>query len=175
MPGRIRHLLLAGALGALSWAAVGAPPEHEVRAAIVANLVFFSEWPDRPPADAVLPICVAGRGATATALLALNGKMLNGRPVSTHSLQTPGEGRNCRILFISDSNARGPAEWLSEFSERPVLTVAESEDFLAMGGILSLQRSNNRVVFDVSLPAMRRAGLRIGSQLLRLAREVHGK
>lgn len=161
-------LLLAAALAA------AAPPEHEVRAAIVVNLSLYVEWPDLPGQPAELAICIAGHGPTASALLGLDGRTLHGLPVSVRSLANPAEGPHCRVLFIGDSAKRSPADWLRDFADRPVLTVSENDDFLAAGGMAAILRSGSRIVFDINLAAARRAGLRIGSPLLRLAREVRG-
>lgn len=163
------------ALLAVVPSAMASLPESEVRAAIVVNFIHFVEWPDNPPPSAETLICVAGRSATGDALLALNGKSVHGRNIAVVSRQYAANSSDCRILFIGESSSRNTIDWLRDLAGLPILTISEGEDFLPNGGIVSLNRSGNRVVFDVNLVAMRRANLKIGSQLLRLAREVHGK
>jgi hypothetical protein len=170
----IRALLLAWALLPLALPVWSALPESEVRAAIIVNFVHYVEWPDNPDPAADLRICVAGQGSTADALLAFNGKRVHGRRIaveSRHYSISPA----CRILFIGEMGVRGPIDWIRDVSGQPVLTVSEGDDFLLNGGIISLNRMGTRITFDVNLVAMRRSNLRIGSQLLRLARDVHGK
>lgn len=167
-----RFLLLFCVLSAPAWAAL---PESEVRAAIIVNFVHFVEWPDNPPSSAEMLICVAGRNATADALLAFNGKSVHGRNVVVVSRQHAANSSDCRMLFIGDSATHSAVDWLRDLAGQPILTVSEGEDFIPNGGIISLNRSGSRIVFDVNLVAMRRANLRISSQLLRLAREVHGR
>lgn len=173
----IRRLafLLSCILAALALPVRAALPESEVRAAIIVNFIHYVEWPDNPPPTAEMQICVTGRSPTADALLAYNGKAVHGRYVSVVTRQYAASSADCRILFIGDSSARSTVDWLRDLAGQPVLTVSEGEDFLPNGGIVSLGRSGTRVVFDINLAAMRRANLRIGSQLLRLAREVHGR
>lgn len=175
MPRLIRPLLVAWALLAAMPAARSALPESEVRAAIVVNFIHYVEWPDNPMPLADLRICVAGQGSTAEALLAFNGKSVHGRRIAVESRQSAAPAPYCRVLFIGETGARGAIDWLRDASGQPVLTVSEGDDFLPNGGVISLNRIGNRITFDVNLAAMRRSNLRIGSQLLRLARDVHGK
>lgn len=156
-----------------AWSAL---PENEVRAAIVVNFMHYVEWPDNPPPTTDLLICVAGLGSTADALLGYNGKSVHGRRVLVESrAYSSSAHRDCRVLFIGETGIHSSTSWLRNVSGQAVLTVSEGDDFLPNGGIVSLHRVGSRVGFDVNLAAMRRSRLRIGSQLLRLARDVQGK
>lgn len=171
----LRLLVFAGCLLGLASEACCAVPESEVRAAIVVNFIHYVEWPDGPPPAADIRICIAGHGSTADALLGFNGKAIHGRRVWVERAPAASVIGNCRMLFVGELSSRSPIDWLREVAGQPVLTVSEGEDFLPNGGIISLNRSGSRITFDVNLLAMRRSNLRIGSQLLRLARDVHGK
>lgn len=171
---RVRQLCLLCSLLALLPQAWAALPESEVRAAIIVNFVHYVEWPDNPAPSADTLICVAGQGNTVDALLAFNGKSVHGRRILVESRPHPSTS-NCRVLFIGDTGTHNPMDWLHDVFGQPVLTVSEGDDFLPNGGIISLNRIGSRITFDVSLAAMRRSNLRIGSPLLRLARDVHGK
>jgi hypothetical protein len=54
----------------------------------------------------------------------------------------------------------------------PILTVGEERDFIARGGIVSLYLDGSNVRFTINPAAADRAGLRISSRLLQLARIV---
>jgi hypothetical protein len=56
---------------------------------------------------------------------------------------------------------------------RKILTVGESRDFLAHGGMILLVNEGGRVRFKVNLDALQEANLSVSSKLLRLA-EVSG-
>jgi hypothetical protein len=65
------------------------------------------------------------------------------------------------------------SDWLLEALERDaVLMVSDAPGFLDRGGTIALVLEQNRVRYDVSLPAAKRAGLTINSRLLRSARRV---
>ncbi|MBS1189008.1 MAG: hypothetical protein H6R10_800 [Rhodocyclaceae bacterium] len=172
MPSRPHRLLLPWALLAIVLQAWGALPESEVRAAIIVNFVHYVEWPDNPAPGSDMLICVAGQGTTAEALLGLNGKSVHGRRVIVENRAYSAPATDCRVLFIGESSTRPALDWLRDAAGQAVLTVSEGEDFIPNGGIISLNRIGKRITFDVNLVAMRRSNLRIGSQLLRLARNV---
>ena len=62
---------------------------------------------------------------------------------------------------------------LRKVASLPVLTVGDSAD-LESSTIVTLRIVDGRVRFIVSMAAAERAGLRISSQLLRLALDVRG-
>ncbi len=53
-----------------------------------------------------------------------------------------------------------------------VLTVSDTQGFLEDGGIVNFVIEDNKVRFDINLTASEKAGLKIRSQLLRLAKKV---
>ena len=171
-----RLSLLCALLGAgLAWAA---PPEAAVKAALVANLAQYAEWPEHAwsgnTAQTSTLICVAGRGPVVEALQALDGQVLYGRRISISLRLRPVDGRDCQVLFLGEGG-RPATEWIQELAGAPVLTVCEGEDFIGHGTMVGLVRENARVAFDVNLTAVRRANLRFSAQFLRLARTIYGR
>lgn len=177
---RLRAMILQAALATSLLMAGGqclaAPPsEATIKAAFMANMVQFTDWPDKFAPTGKVNICVTGRGPTVDALLALDGQPAYGRSLSVSFRKRPSEALDCHLLFIAENNNRPAYEWLHELAEHPILTVGEADDFALSGGIVGLFRDGNRVTFDVSLPAMHRANLKISAQLLRLARQTHSR
>jgi hypothetical protein len=58
---------------------------------------------------------------------------------------------------------------LEELKGRSILTVGESDDFAANGGIINFKLKDARVRIEIDTAAADRAGLRISSKLLSLA------
>lgn len=169
------HTLLILLLAAMPPAARAATPESEVRAAIVVSFSNYVEWPASNAPSNTVQVCIAGRGPTADALMALNGKTIFGRNIIVAIRFHPVETMGCHILFIGESSMRSPQDWLRETAGLPLLTVVEGEGLPLPGSIINLARSGKRIVFDIDLTSMRRANLLISSDLLRLARELHGR
>ena len=80
----------------------------------------------------------------------------------------------CHVVFVpGPGNPAGKAV-LQAIGDHPVLTVGESPGFLDDGGVVRLQVIDRRVRFEVNATAAERVGLRLSSQLLRLAVRVRG-
>jgi hypothetical protein len=142
------------------------PLEYRVKAAFLFNFAKFVEWP--PQADAgPLQICVAGRNVFGDTLVeTVRGEHINGRPLAVRVILEPEPG--CHIIFVP----RGAATtaYLRAARSSPSLTVGETPDFIAMGGIVNFTVEGTSVRFEIDPEAGERAGLRISSRLLRLAR-----
>ena len=53
-----------------------------------------------------------------------------------------------------------------------VLTVADIPDFVKQGGMIQFVLDGNTVKFEINVAASRRAGLKLSSELLKVARLV---
>jgi hypothetical protein len=96
----------------------------------------------------------------------LRGEQHDGRPVVPRLVDAPDAA--CRVVFVPAGAAASPV--LRAVQSTPTLTVGESPDFIRQGGIVNFVREGTNVRFEIDEPAARRAGLRISSRLLRLAR-----
>ena len=87
-------------------------------------------------------------------------------------MHTDQELHNCQIAFISRSEVKRYAKLLQTVEGTGVLTVGETPDFLAAGGIISFAVENETLQFEVNLLAADSARLKISSRLLALARRI---
>jgi hypothetical protein len=178
--GRWLRLLLAWllviGLPAASLAAVGLT-EYEVKAGFLYHVGWFVEWP---------PTTVQGQASTfiigvlGTSPLGgvlddvMRSKTIRERPVVIQYYQRVEEAVSSHVLFISASeNTRIPTI-LAVLAQIPVLTVSDLERFTERGGMVALRLVDRKVHFDVNMDATERAGLKLSSQLLRLAKVIHG-
>lgn len=178
---RVRALL-AGVLLVLAFAAAapGAPPEateHELKAAFLFNFVKFVEWPPEAlDRRASLEVCVLGDDLLHEALQrSLRGKTVRDKPIATRriaSLQATGE---CHVLFVSSAHHDDMPAIVPLVRLHHVLLVGEGPRFLAAGGTIAFDVENDRLRFDVDTDAATGAGLKLSSQLLKVARNVSRK
>jgi hypothetical protein len=162
----IALLLACGAVSPRTGHAQEVPLEYRVKAAYLANFVRFVEW---PPAAAPGPItiCVAGDNPFGTVLLeTVAGERVNGREIGARVIEDPEPG--CHVLFVPRTVAAAP--FLRAAQAVPTLTVGETNDFLESGGLVTFVREGSNVRFVIAADAAARAGVRISSRLLRLAR-----
>jgi hypothetical protein len=104
---------------------------------------------------------------------AMEGRSLQRRPVRIRRLARIEEVTGCDLLFVA-SSARGDlGRIFTALRGAPVVTVADMEQFAELGGMINLTMEEKRVRFEINNKAIARAGLKAGSQLLRLARIVN--
>ena len=82
---------------------------------------------------------------------------------------------DCDVLFVSSSEEKRQSKILSQLSRAGVLTVSETDDFAANGGIIQFVQEGERVNFLINVDAAARAGLKIRAELLALAQVVHDR
>jgi hypothetical protein len=162
-------LLCALALGSLT-AARAQSSDAAAKARFAVTLARFVQWPagsEHTP----LRLCVLQNSPS----LARAFQNQDGLPVGTRRvavvLQPPGMSA-CDLLFVDDSGARAAAHLVAEGAGRPVLTLGAVDGFLAQGGMVELVNVDDALRFDVDLPALRKSGLGLSSQVLKLARRV---
>jgi hypothetical protein len=80
--------------------------------------------------------------------------------------------QSCHVLFYCKSEKNWLAEHLERVREYPLLTIGEEAEFLTFKGLIAFVMEENKVRFEIYLTQAERQGLKISSQLLKLARRV---
>jgi hypothetical protein len=165
-------LVAAVLAGALFNASAGSPvEEYRVKGAFLLNFANFVEWPSdtfKGPHDAIV-ICVLGTSPFSPDLDAAARKVLaQNRPVAVQLIPDPQHVAGCHIVFVSVSDRRRVHALIGAVKGTGVLTVGESEGFIAGGGIIEFKVEENRVKMEISTAAAKSAGLTISSRLLNL-------
>ena len=165
-------LALAGAR--LSRAEVNQLTETQVKAAYLFNFAKFVEWPASgfPAAGAPLVIGIVGKGPFGEAHDALTGKIAKGRRVQVRQINRVDEIPGCQILFIAVSERGRLKEILRSLPDKGVLTVSDIKHFCTLGGMIGLVVRGEKVQFEINIGNAERAGLKLSSQMLRLALTV---
>lgn len=163
-------LLLAGSFSAALFAQA---PEYQVKAAFLFNFAKFVEWPGLDPASEPINLCVVGDDPFGGFLdQIVKGKVANGRAVEIRRIAATQKLEGCQIAFIPASERKRTPAILDRLGRTGVLTVGETEDFTRRGGVIGFYLDGNHVRFEVNTDAAGRAGLRISSKLLSLAKIV---
>ncbi len=176
--------------------------EYQVKAAFIYNFMKFTEWPpekmengggnDSSPPP--MQIGIVGENPFGKAFEPLMDKKIKDRPLKlifvpgmaayvkkVSDKQTAVEQywheqgetiRGCHVLFYCNSEKNWLAEHLQQVQSLPILTVGEAEGFLNAKGIIVFVKEENKVRFEIHLTQAEKQGLKISSQLLKLARRV---
>ena len=84
------------------------------------------------------------------------------------------EAVSSHILFISASEEPRLPAILAALGRTSVLTVSDMARFTEHGGMIVLRLVDRKVHFDINMDATESVELKLSSQLLRLAKAIHG-
>ncbi|MEP6592617.1 MAG: YfiR family protein [Acidobacteriota bacterium] len=164
----VASLVLAGA----ARAATDPTSEAEVKAAFLFNFAKFTDWPAHA-AEAPLTMCIVGDWPVAAALIdAVRNQRIGGHAIDASAIAPDAPMRPCDVLFVSMSETRRTAGALEAVKSLPILTVSDDRQFTQSGGVVQLFVENERMRFSINTEAADRAGLRLSSRLLSLAKIV---
>ena len=151
------------------------PTDFQVKAAYLYNFGRFIEWPANvaPAKTGSFNICVLGEDPFGPALDAtLGGETIGSQKVAARRISSPRESGDCRILFISSTEANRLNKIIESVDKTAVLTVSDAPQFSQHGGMIQFVLEGNRIRFEVNLSATQRAGLTLSSELLKVATAI---
>lgn len=168
------RLVVAG--GAALWlggqaAAAEVAKEYQIKAAFLYNIARYVEWPKSrfETAESPLTVGVLGTNPFGGELEQVTrGRRIGEHPIVIVPVSSPLEQSRVHVLFVSADGER----LLAPGPLPGVLTVGESERFAGLGGLITFISEAQKVRFMVNLDAANAAGLKISSQLLKLASVV---
>ncbi|HTV40411.1 MAG TPA: YfiR family protein [Candidatus Sulfotelmatobacter sp.] len=151
------------------------PTEYQIKAAFIYNFARFVDWPTQAFTDASSPLIIGvlGKNDFGSSLKeTIDGKTIRGHPLEFKLFPSLARVANCQVLFISTSEKNHLSKIISTLRTTSILTVGETDDFVARGGMIRLRIVDDKVRFDINNSAAKSAGLTISSKLLTLAIDV---
>jgi hypothetical protein len=172
------HALLLAAVVPSGVGATGQPPtEYQVKAAFLFHFARLTVWPSEALADdQPFIIAVVGRDPFGDVLdRTMAGQTAHGRPIHLRRYASLAKLREPpHIVFVNTPRAE-VAQVLARFRTAPVLTVSDVVGFAEQGGVVGFRLTTDQNVrFDINLAAAETHGVRISSQVLKLARILGG-
>jgi hypothetical protein len=146
--------------------------EYRLKAAFLSNFAQFVEWSPEAFMNASEPIniCVLGRNPFGSTLHnAVRGKVVATRTLAVREIRDAKQVASCHILFISAAEQERSGQRIAELKSSNVLTVGETDRFVATGRIMSFRVRDSRIRFEIDASAASAAKLSISSKLLSLA------
>ncbi|MFO7600754.1 MAG: YfiR family protein [Candidatus Desulfacyla sp.] len=177
--GRILFLVIALGLLLKGPVPVAAAPEDEqIKALYLYNFLLFVDWPEQVLRSGdPFRVAVAGDTALFHTLSKMAKNSVKGRGLLVERFDSPEDlPRPCHAVYIGASERDLAALTIMEMRGRPVLTLSDMAGFTDMGGMVHFKHiackehaSDHPKRFEINLSAMKRAGLKIRSRLLRLS------
>jgi hypothetical protein len=146
--------------------------EYQVKGAFLLNFAKFVEWPPqtfKTPTDPIV-ICVLGENPFGPELeKAAQSVLVANRLVSVRLSADSQQAGRCQIAFVAASERKLSKALLQAVKGESVLTVGESDGFVANGGVISFKLEGEKVRIEINTAAADRAKLHISAKLLSLA------
>lgn len=151
--------------------------ENQVKAAFLYNFTKFVDWPSRCFAEASGPIVIGVMGDRSFVdelAQLVRERSVNGRPILVRPIRSAEDLPRLHVVFVANGEERR-FETLLSGKTAGVLTVGESRQFAAMGGMITFVAVEDKERFEINITAAEAAGLKISAQLQKLALAVRRK
>ncbi|WP_350432071.1 YfiR family protein [Shewanella sp. H8] len=144
----------------------------ELKAALTYNFAKFTQWPEsRLNGMSTWKICYFDNQYH-DSFMGLANKKLTTQPVTVIQLSDISKIEQCDVVFI-DANSRGLTHrLLLAVENKAILTVSDISGFEMQGGMIEIVEQDKRLYFKVNMQVLEASGLKISSQVLKLALEV---
>lgn len=161
-------------IGCASGQAAKIADENEVKAAFIFNFLKFIEWPAEAFSenDSTLKICLIEKTKLCDKVVLIDGKMANQRVIRVESADGNATCSDCHAVVVCEKDQTDINKHLLRFKNKHVLTISDCKNFAQNGGMIGLMTISGKVRFSINLREAEAAGLKISSQLLKLAVEV---
>ena len=149
--------------------------EYAVKAAFLFHFAQLTNWPSGTFQHAGDPLtfCTTGRDPFNGALeTMLSGKMVKEHSVRILHLKQLSGVEGCHVLFIGASESAHLATLFTSLRNLPILTTGETDEFVKLGGMIGFQREQDRLRFDINVPAAEKCNMTFSSELLSLAKSI---
>jgi len=142
--------------------------EANLKAVFIYNFTKYIDW-DTSRADNDFVIGVIGYSPVTGILNQIaRTNMAKNKRIVIRTFSKPEEIGGCNVLFIP-GNIPYSLPSILERTGRGVLTISEEDGYARQGSALNFVVINDKLKFEANLKAIYSAGLRAGSQLLKLA------
>lgn len=146
--------------------------EAQAKAGFLYNCAMFVSWPSATGRRDELVIGVVGDDAVSSVVKDMQGQKVDGRTLRVAPVRPGDDLDTYHILFVAGDDPKAAKAMLTRVGTAPVLTVGESDDFTADGGVVRLYTDQGRLRFEINMTGVERAGLKVSAKMLGLAKIV---
>jgi len=173
----LRHVITVLLALALGGCVIRPSAEYRDKATYLFRFGQFTEWPAYlfPSPNAPIVIGFLGGNPFGDVLVKMaENETINGHPVVVRRMTPLSDLRQCHILFVAHSQKFHLPLIFNALGNSRVLTVSDADGFLEAGGMIHFFMEKGKVRFEINRPAADKAGLKMESQLLIMARHPIG-
>lgn len=145
------------------------------RSVIIAGFLYnfaqFATWDGTPSTTDPIDFCIEQGKISSSVFSDWDNLHIRKRPLLVHGITSPHSSEElagCDVAFVS-STLMPRQELFDLASQNQILLVSDSPGFAASGGHIELFLSEGKFRFRVNLDSLERSGVKLSSQVLRLA------
>jgi len=153
--------------------------EDVIKAKMMLNFIYFSNWPQSNPSDDrtnndPFTICIEGDNEILKpALLTFAKVSSSNNSDSLKVIPYQQTTRNaCQMLFISSHDKDRLKRILHQLNNQPTLVFSDTPSFAELGSHINFYIKDSQVRFEINYPAVTKTGINISSRVLSLAKLV---
>ncbi len=146
--------------------------EDLLMSAFVYKVAKFVIWPQlqKPSsADNHFDLCVVDNPAFAQSFTqAVKNRLIAKLKIHVINISLESDLRHCHLLFFPDDHSEQATLYLNKALGKSILTIGTSVNFIKQGGMILLDRNDNKIRLIINNDRAKIEGLNISSHLLRL-------
>ncbi len=147
--------------------------ESLIKAGYIEKFTHFVQWPvnvGKNDSTEIFQIAIIGQNTFGEVLDELFSKVrINGNQVIIKHITSIDEIKNSMILFISESEEKNLDKILEYTTDKPLLTISDSEGYGEKGVLINMFTEGNYIRYEVNRTTLDKSGLKINSLLLSYA------
>ena len=149
--------------------------KQAVLAVLTLNIARFTHWPERTFNNDknTLILCVFGDNVVQQSFENIDNKVINNKNIRVINLSRLRNVNQCQLLYLSELDRNRLTPLLMELEGQPILTIGENMEFLQAGGMVGMEKVNEKIQLNINLSAIKQTELVISSRLLKLANIVN--
>lgn len=173
---KYRTQICAGIIwaGSLVGAYADQAKQHEVETAFIYQFTNYIQWPNFDTSgSSTFVISVVGDTEMFESLekLAKN-KMVNKRPVQVHNISSVSDIKKSNIVVLAAAEPNTLKEAIRKLKGSGALLVTHADGFAKKGAMINFFIDEGRLRFEINPSSLQNEGLKVSSQLLKLAKIV---
>ncbi len=148
--------------------------EYKVKAGYLYNFTKFITWPEDK--SETFNLCIVGEDPFGDLIDPIEQRSAFGRPIKLFRFNSFNKEQRCHILFISASIKDNLLlkGMLVVHDVDKSLTVGESKEFAAQGGMIGFVNRQGKIKLQINLKMLQQSDLKISAKLLEVAELVEG-
>jgi uncharacterized protein DUF4154 len=147
--------------------------EYTIKATYLYHFLHYMTWPrtTRAPGDTYV-IGVVHCPVLFQKLTKVAEKSVKGRRILVRKFKGTADARPCHILFVGRDQKKHLDAWRGIAERDHTLLVGDTPGFEKHGAVVNFFVKGNKVRLQINLEAAKRAGIKISSKLLKLAKII---